>query len=271
VQRRRPQSGFRAGDGRGKWVALGQALKAAERHEEATKATSGAIPARWHECAGAPGAGRTEDPAGLRKKLSLSSSSRSSAARAGCGAPGAGMRSHCWDGMRRHWKSTAALRVAPAPAGGEFGAGFRTGQAGTREEGQTRYRRAVAVRPDLQQPGSTWGSFLLREQGQDVLRKPRCAALSSCGRIWFRVGHLASWSANVAGLKSPSAICSRRSRSTRRKLKRLVGRGASFGLGKDLPGAWGWLRWALALNPDFDEAVNLHGILLHLDGRFSEP
>lgn len=39
---------------------------------------------------------------------------------------------------------------------------------------------------------------------------------------------------------------------------------------RDLAGAWGWLRWALERNPDFDEAVNLHGILLHLDGRFAE-
>ena len=30
------------------------------------------------------------------------------------------------------------------------------------------------------------------------------------------------------------------------------------------------MRWALERNPDFDEAVNLHGILLHLDGRFAE-
>jgi tetratricopeptide (TPR) repeat protein len=39
---------------------------------------------------------------------------------------------------------------------------------------------------------------------------------------------------------------------------------------RDLAGAWAWLRWALLRNPEFDEAVNLHGILLHLDGRFAE-
>ena len=39
---------------------------------------------------------------------------------------------------------------------------------------------------------------------------------------------------------------------------------------RDLAGAWGWLRWALVRNPDFDDAVNLHGILLHLEGRFRE-
>jgi tetratricopeptide (TPR) repeat protein len=38
----------------------------------------------------------------------------------------------------------------------------------------------------------------------------------------------------------------------------------------DVPGAWGWMRWALAANPEFDEAVNMHGILLHKAGRFEE-
>ncbi len=39
---------------------------------------------------------------------------------------------------------------------------------------------------------------------------------------------------------------------------------------RDLAGAWAWLRWALGQNPDFDEAVNLHGILLHLEQRFED-
>jgi hypothetical protein len=39
---------------------------------------------------------------------------------------------------------------------------------------------------------------------------------------------------------------------------------------QDPAGAWGWLRWALARNPDFDEAVNMHGILLHTERRFAE-
>ena len=39
---------------------------------------------------------------------------------------------------------------------------------------------------------------------------------------------------------------------------------------RDLPGAWQWLRWALAREPNHAEAVNMHGILLHLEGRFEE-
>ena len=39
---------------------------------------------------------------------------------------------------------------------------------------------------------------------------------------------------------------------------------------KDLAGAWEWLRWALARDPDHDEAVNMQGILLHTEGRFDE-
>ncbi len=39
---------------------------------------------------------------------------------------------------------------------------------------------------------------------------------------------------------------------------------------RDQAGAWQWLRWALARDPDHSEAVNMHGILLHNDSRFAE-
>ena len=39
---------------------------------------------------------------------------------------------------------------------------------------------------------------------------------------------------------------------------------------QDLAGAWAWLRWALVRDPDNAEAVNMHGILLHMEGRFAE-
>ena len=39
---------------------------------------------------------------------------------------------------------------------------------------------------------------------------------------------------------------------------------------RDPAGAWQWLRWALAREPDNSEAVNMHGILLHQEGRFEE-
>jgi hypothetical protein len=39
---------------------------------------------------------------------------------------------------------------------------------------------------------------------------------------------------------------------------------------RDQAGAWQWLRWALARQPDHSEALNMYGILLHNDGRFAE-
>jgi hypothetical protein len=39
---------------------------------------------------------------------------------------------------------------------------------------------------------------------------------------------------------------------------------------KDLAGAWGWLRWALARDPMQAEALNMQGILLHAEGRFAD-
>jgi hypothetical protein len=37
-----------------------------------------------------------------------------------------------------------------------------------------------------------------------------------------------------------------------------------------MAGAWAWLRWALARDAGNAEAVNMQGILLHAEGRFSE-
>jgi hypothetical protein len=39
---------------------------------------------------------------------------------------------------------------------------------------------------------------------------------------------------------------------------------------RDQAGAWQWLRWALARQPDHSEAQNMYGILLHNEGRFAE-
>ena len=39
---------------------------------------------------------------------------------------------------------------------------------------------------------------------------------------------------------------------------------------RDQAGAWEWLRWALARDPDNSEALNMQGILLHNDRRFAE-
>jgi tetratricopeptide (TPR) repeat protein len=39
---------------------------------------------------------------------------------------------------------------------------------------------------------------------------------------------------------------------------------------RDVAGAREWMRWALARNAECDEAVNMHGIVLHLEGRFEE-
>jgi len=39
---------------------------------------------------------------------------------------------------------------------------------------------------------------------------------------------------------------------------------------RDVAGAREWMRWALERNPELDEAVNMHGIVLHLEGQFEE-
>ena len=58
--------------------------------------------------------------------------------------------------------------------------------------------------------------------------------------------------------------------STRSRWRRWSPGASSAAAERDLAGAWQWLRWALAREPDHAEAVNMHGILLHQEGRFAE-
>jgi len=167
-------------------------------------------------------------------------------------------------------KYEAALRLRPHLPEGEFAAGFALARLGRAKEAETRYRRAVAARPDFAAAWINLGS-LLREQGKDVFAE---AALRRA--IGLRPELVSGW-LNLAALE--------RERCRPRVAETYLHR--AFALNpsqvetlvawcqlriaeRDLAGAWGWLRWALARNPDSDEAVNLHGILLHLESRFAE-
>ncbi len=152
----------------------------------------------------------------------------------------------------------------------EFAAGFVLARMGRLKEAEARYRRALTRRPDFAAAWMNLGS-LLREQGREAIAE---AALLRA--VELRPDLIAGW-VNLAQLE----------RERRRPAEAEAHLRKAFALNpaqvethiawcqfraaeRDLAGAWQWLRWALARQPDHAEAVNMHGILLHNDGRFAE-
>ena len=256
------------------WVALGQALKAAARHEEAAKAYEQAIRLDGMNALARLGLGELKiagRPAGRSCR----------GVRAGAQAParrwlrriwGWAMRWRCWDGMRRRWREyEAALALRPRLAEGEFAAGFalaRLGRVkGSRDALPARRCCAAGLCRGLDEPGQP----AARAGAGRVCRSRAAPRASSCGRTWFRAGSTwRFWSASVAGRKRPRRYLRKAFALNPAQVETLVAWCQFRVAEQDLAGAWAWLRWALARNPDFDEAVNMHGILLHLEGRFAE-
>jgi tetratricopeptide (TPR) repeat protein len=254
------------------WVALGQALMAAERYEEAAKAYERAIRLDGTNALARLGLGELKIAAGrpeeavaefelaLRRKPSLI------AAHLGLGNALAGVGRN-EEALARY---EAALALRARLPEGEFATGFALARLGRAKEAETRYRRAVAARPDFAAAWVNLGA-LLREQGQDTFAE---AALRRA--IGLRPDLVSGW-LNLAALEHERCRPEVAESYLRKafalnpsQVETLVAWCQLRVAERDLAGTWAWLRWALARNPDFDEAVNLHGILLHLDGRFAE-
>jgi tetratricopeptide (TPR) repeat protein len=260
-----PQMGFA-------WVALGQALKAANQIEDAERAYQEAISRDSGNALARMGlgelkisTGRAEEAArefelALRKKPSLA------AAHLGLGNAYACMGRN--EDALDHYNRTLALKSRLPEA--EFAAGFVLARMGRLKEAEARYRRALTRRPDFAAAWMNLGS-LLREQGRDAYSE---AALLRA--VELRPDLIAGW-INLALLE----------RERRRPAKAEAHLLKAFALNpdqvethiawcqfraaeRDLAGAWQWLRWALARHPDHSEALNMYGILLHNDGRFAE-
>ena len=254
------------------WVALGQSLKAAERHEEAAKAYEQAIRLDGTSALARLGLGELKIAAGRPQEavaefeLALKRRPALIAAHLGLGNALACMGRN-EEALERY---EAALALRPRLAESEFAAGFALARLGRAKEAETRYRRAVAARPDFAAAWINLGS-LLREQGKDVFAE---AALRRA--IELRPDLVSAW-VNLAVLEReryrPEAAETYLHKAfalNPAQVETLVAWCQFRVAERDLAGAWGWLRWALERNPDFDEAVNLHGILLHLYGRFAE-
>jgi tetratricopeptide (TPR) repeat protein len=254
------------------WVALGQALKATGRIEDAEKAYAQAIRLDgMNELArlgmgelkvgtGRPAEAIFEFELALRRKPALV------AAHLGLGNALA-VQGRFKAALDRYEQ---ALSLRPRLPEAEFAAGFALARMGRTKEAETRYRRALVERPDFAAAWMNLGS-LLREQGREAHAE---AALLRA--VELRPDLVAGW-INLAMLE----------RERRRPAEAEAHLRKAFQLNpdqvethiawcqfraseKDLAGAWGWLRRALARDPVQPEAVNMKGILLHTEGRYAE-
>jgi len=253
-------------------VALGQALKAAGRTDEAEQAYREAIRLDGVNALARMGLGElligTGRPEEAIKEYELALRRQPALAPAHLGLGNAlavmGRNKEAFD----HYSQ--ALRLRPRMAEGEFASGFVLARMGKLKEAETRYRRALALRPDFAAAWMNLGS-LLREQGREIFAE---AALQRAVELCPEL--VAGW-LNLALLERER----RRPDEAERVLRK------AFALDPDhvethicwcqfraaegdLAGAWQWLRWALARQPSCPEAVNMHGILLHKERRFAE-
>jgi tetratricopeptide (TPR) repeat protein len=254
------------------WVTLGQALKGARRNGEAERAYAQAIRLDGMDPLARMGLGElllaTERPAEAVKQYELALRRQPALAGAHLGL---GYALACLgrdaEALERY---ELALALAPRLAEAEFAAGFVLARLGRHRLAENRYRRALVLQPDFAAAWQNLGN-LLREQGREAHAE---AALLRA--VELRPDLIAGW-LNLALLERGRRRPARAEAHLRRalaldpgRLDTLVAWGQFRCAERDLAGAWGWLRWALARDPDHTDAVNLHGILLHTEGRFAD-
>jgi tetratricopeptide (TPR) repeat protein len=254
------------------WVTLGQALKAAQRGDEAEQAYAEAIRLDGMDPLAHMGLGELKistdraEEAVKDYELALKRHPALVAAHLGLG--------HALVCLGRDEEALAryeqTLALSPRLAEAEFAAGFALARMGRLKQAESRYRRALVLRPDFAAAWMNLGN-LLREQGSEAYAE---AALLRA--VELRPDLINGW-LNLALLERLRQRPSKAEEYLRKALaldpERAVTHLAwcQFRTGEqDFAGAWGWLRWTLAREPDNAEAVNSRGILLHKEGRFAE-
>jgi tetratricopeptide (TPR) repeat protein len=254
------------------WVALGQALKAAGRRDEAERAYLHAISLDGMDVLARMGLGELmlalgRPEAAIKEyELALRKQPAMAGAHMGLG--------HALTMMGRYEEALdryqQTLKLHPRLAEAEFASGFALARLGRLKEAELRYRRALARRPDFAAAWMNLGS-LEREQGREVYAE---AALKRAVELrpelvsgWVNLAILEherhrpaeaetylrkAFALNPEQVETQVAWCQFRSSE------------------QDPAGAWQWLRWALTREPSHLEAVNMHGILLHNERRFEE-
>ncbi|HEY1803208.1 MAG TPA: tetratricopeptide repeat protein [Terracidiphilus sp.] len=254
------------------WVVLGHALKAATRTEDAERAYLEAIRLDGMDPLARMGLGELKIAVGrpgeaIREfELALQRRPALLAAHLGMGNALA-LTGRNEEALERYW---AALELHPRLPEGEFAAGFVLARLGRTWEAEKRYRRALVLRRDFAAAWVNLGS-LLRDEGREVEAE---AALRRATKL--RPDLISGW-VNLALLerdrKRPDAaeVNLRRAFALNpTQMETLVAWCQFRAAERDVAGAREWMRWALARNAEFDAAVNLHGIVLHLERRFEE-
>jgi tetratricopeptide (TPR) repeat protein len=254
------------------WVTLGQALKAAGRCDEAKQAyleairLDGTSPLAWIGMGellmaeGLPEQALDAYEFVLRRRPAMATAHMGIGHALAC----MGKDAEALESYER------ALIFAPKTPEAEFAAGFVLVRLGRIEDAERRYRRALTLRPDF---AAAWMNLgcLLREEGREAYAE---AALRRA--VELRPEMIVGW-LNLALLKREQRIFDEAEAHLQRafaldpeRAETLVAWCQLQSAKKDQAGAWGWLRWALARAPDSAEAVNMTGILMHTEGRFSK-
>jgi tetratricopeptide (TPR) repeat protein len=254
------------------WVSLSQALKAAKRYVDSERVYEQAIRLDGMDCLARLGLGELKlatgrpDEAMREFELALQRRPTLVVAHLGVGNALASLGRNAE--ALEHYEAALALRRRLPE--GEFAAGFVLARMGDAKAAETRYRRALTMRPDFVAAWINLGN-LLREQGRDALAE---AALRRA--VELRPDSISGW-LNLAilererGRPEGAGACLRNAFALNPgQIETLVAWCQFRAAEKDLAGAWGWLRWALASDPDCDEAANMHGILLHAEGQITE-
>jgi tetratricopeptide (TPR) repeat protein len=254
------------------WTALGQALSAANLSDEAERAYEQAIRRDGTNALARMGLGELKIASGRAEEavrefqLALRRQPTLVPAHLGLGNALAAMGRN-EEALDRYTQAIALRRRLPEA---EFAAGFVLARLGRLKEAETRYRRALVQRPDF---AAAWMNLgcLLREQGQEAFAE---AALRRA--VELRPDLVSGW-INLAILERERRRPDEAEAHLRKafelnpaQVETHVAWCQFRAADKDLAGAWGWLRWALACDPGNPEAVNMQGILLHTEGRFSE-
>ncbi|MGC1464062.1 MAG: tetratricopeptide repeat protein [Terracidiphilus sp.] len=254
------------------WVALGQALRAERRGEEAERAYEHPIRLDGMDVLARLGLGELRIAGGRAEKaaqefeLALHRQPSLAAAQLGLGNALA-LAGRNEEALARYEQ---ALAMHPRMPEGEYAAGFALARLGRMGEAELRYRRALTFRPDF---AAVWVSLgcLLREQGRDVYAE---AALKRA--VELRPDLIAGW-INLAllerELKRPAEAETHLRRAFElnpAQVETLVAWCQFRAAEQDPAGAWAWLRWALLCDADHAEAVNMWGILLHNERCFAE-
>jgi tetratricopeptide (TPR) repeat protein len=254
------------------WVTLGQALKTAERFAEAEQAYDQAIRLDGMDPLARMALGELKIATG-RAQEAIAEFERALARRPtlvpsllGLGNALAFLGKNA-EALVRY---EAVLALQPRLAEAEFAAGFALARLGRVADAERRYRRALATRPDFAAAWVNLGA-LLRDEGRDVAAE---AALRRAAEL--RPDLISAW-VNLGILEKERNRPDHAEKYLRRAFaldpaqpETLVAWYQFRAVEKDRAGAWSWLRWALAANPDFEEALNMHGILLHQEARFDE-